>query len=220
MSVRDRGVGVEPRELTRIFEMFTQLEGSTPGVRTGLGIGLGLVRSVAELHGGSVEAHSGGPGEGLEVRIQIPLTPVPEAPATVVPERPRLPERRILVIDDNRDAADSLAELLGTLGHDARSVYDGASALRLLEEATFDVVLADLGMPGIDGYELARAVRDGLGSQGPILVALTGWSRSEDRRRSREAGFDGHLAKPVEMETLLDLVDGIARAREGSGTPR
>ena len=202
VRVRDTGTGIPADMLDRVFEMFVQADRS----QGGLGIGLTLVRSLVELHGGTVRVASEGPGRGSEFTVHLPLRAAaePAAPsaASPVPRRPGGPARRILIVDDNRDAADTLAVLLGTGGNDVRVCYDGPAALAEAEGFRPDLVILDIGMPGMDGYEVARRLRQMPDVRETSLVALTGWGQDSDRRRTREAGFDHHLVKPVDMATL------------------
>jgi CheY-like chemotaxis protein len=214
VRVSDTGVGIPPEMLGHIFEPFTHVERSRSGPsQWGLGIGLTLVRSLVVLHGGRVEAHSGGIGTGSEFVVRLPLMPEerpPEPAARAEDETLAGGPLRILVVDDSRDAADSLAILLRLAGHDVRTAYGGPEALQIAGHFRPRLVLLDLGMPGMDGYEVARRLRQGPSAAMTVLVALTGWGQDEDRRRSREAGFQHHLVKPVEPDALAKLVSLIA----------
>lgn len=211
IRIRDTGVGVHHDSLRSIFDMFTRLD-RTAGA--GLGIGLSLVRSIVELHGGSVEAHSDGEGQGLEVELRLPASL--ESRATVDRTRsPAAQPRRLLVIDDNEDAADTLAALLSHHGHTVDVVYDGPSALRHLGQQPYDIALVDLGMPGMDGFAVASAVRSDDSLRGTALVALTGWGRQEDQERTRQAGFNAHLTKPVQLTELFATFERL-RSRSSS----
>ncbi len=215
IRVADTGIGIEPAMLPRIFEMFAQVDGRSARSGGGLGIGLGLVRSLVEMHGGTIKAHSAGPGTGSEFVVRLPaLSTEPQAPRLTRDDRGAREEvrrRRVLVVDDNADAANSLARLLTRLyGQDVRVSNDGASALEAAEEFRPEVVLLDIGMPEMDGYEVARRLRSRPGFEQTLLVALTGWGQQSDRRRSAEAGFDRHLVKPVDPELLEDLLAGVA----------
>jgi PAS domain S-box-containing protein len=207
VRVRDDGIGIPKEALPRVFDLFTQLPGAMGRSEGGLGIGLTLVRRLVELHGGVVEARSEGPGKGSEFVIRLPLPPEVAARAAASGDAPAVARpRRILVVDDNRDAADTLGMLLRMIGNDVEIAHDGLEALRLAAECRPDVVLLDLGLPKISGYDAARGIRQQQGGAGVLLVALTGWGQEEDRRRSREAGFDHHLTKPVEFEALQRLL--------------
>jgi PAS domain S-box-containing protein len=214
VSVKDTGVGLAPEMLGRIFDMFMQVPQSVRSRHEGLGIGLALSRRLVELHGGTIEARSAGVGCGSEFSVRLPRVEAPRdlLPAAARPPRAAGEGRRILVVDDNVDAALSLAVLLELLGHDVRSVHDGYAALELLELEPFDVVLLDIGMPMLDGYEVARRVRELLGDRAPKLVALTGWGQSDDRARSAEAGFDHHLLKPADPGVIAQVIEALAGA--------
>jgi PAS domain S-box-containing protein len=225
VTVRDSGVGFDPLHADRLFELFAQ-GGAEPTGRSGLGIGLTLVRSLLELHGGSVTAESEGPGRGSVFTVRLPLAEagggspaIEEEGAATTGARHGL---RVLIADDNRDAADALCDLLAALGHRALAVYGGEEALAACAEAAPQVAFLDLGMPGVDGYEAARRLR--AGDEPPVLVALTGWGQAEDRRRTREAGFDHHLVKPADLAALRELLDAIASEAGGpaaaAGDPR
>ncbi len=206
VRVRDSGIGIPADKLRGVFEMFTQLDGSKRQSQGGLGIGLALVRSLVQMHGGEVEAESGGPGRGSVFTVRLPLLGA-DHEANREPELARcaaLPATRILVVDDNRDAADSLGILLEFLGSEVRVVHDGPAALREIEAFRPAVVLLDIGMPGMDGHEVARKVRER--SAAITLIAVTGWGQEEDHRRSQEAGFDHHLVKPVDLDALRSLL--------------
>jgi len=214
VRVRDEGVGIAAEMLPHVFSMFT--EGSHFGQRSdnGLGIGLMLVRQLLELHGGRISAQSEGPGRGSEFVITLPTVPAPvDAGAGPPPRRPaRSSPRRILVVDDNCDAATSLATMLRMMGHETHTAYDGASALAEAARNQPDVVLLDIGMPGMSGYEVASRIRASSWGQHVSLIALTGWGQEEDVRRSQEAGFDRHLVKPVHPEMLAGVLAVLDRA--------
>jgi signal transduction histidine kinase/ActR/RegA family two-component response regulator len=214
VTVRDDGAGIEPQALPRIFEMFNR--GDRPSGETGLGIGLALARRVAEMHGGTVTARSEGPGRGSEFAVRLPAaTLATEAPVPPAEGQRTLRQRRIMVVDDNAEAADSLAMLLEFLGADVRVARDGPSAVEAF--ATYDpaAVLLDIGMPGMDGYEVARQLRSRFADRRTLLVALTGWGQEEDRRRAREAGFDHHLIKPADLDTLQRLLASLGAHPHG-----
>jgi PAS domain S-box-containing protein len=219
ISVRDSGIGISPDMLPRIFEMFTQVEHSASRTQGGLGIGLTLVRSLVEMHGGSVEARSEGAGKGSEfiVRLCLDLRPRTEIARDAMYRSGQLSPKRVLVVDDNRDAANTLGMLLNVVGAEARAIYSGAEALEVLETYKPDVLLVDIGMPEMDGYELARRIRKIPKYRDVTLVALTGWGQEEDRRRSHAAGFDYHLTKPADFNTLQSLI-GSLESPEGSMT--
>jgi len=215
LRVIDSGIGIPPPMLPQIFELFRQVDHGSKRAQGGLGIGLTLVKRLVELHGGQIEARSDGPQRGSEFIIRLPLPDAPAlAPArragdveTIEDPRPR----RVLVVDDNRDAANSLGFLLGVLGHEAQIAYDGASALDKADAFRPDVAVLDLGMPEMDGFETARRLRQLPGLSDVTLIALTGWGQEQDRRRSRDAGFDHHLVKPADLGELKKLVAGRGR---------
>jgi two-component system, sensor histidine kinase len=215
ISVRDNGIGIPADMLDRIFEMFVQVDTSLERSRHGLGIGLTLVKRLVELHGGRVEARSAGRGQGSEFTIRLPAFtdqrtartgPAAAAGYTADRRKNDLERYRILVVDDHHDAGESLAMLLRLLGHEVRVVYDGASALDIARTFKPQVGLLDIGMPGMDGVELATRLRRDLGLDQILLVALTGFGRDADRQRSIDAGFNAHLVKPVDIAALNALL--------------
>ncbi|HEY6147501.1 MAG TPA: ATP-binding protein, partial [Thermoanaerobaculia bacterium] len=215
LRVRDEGLGIPAELLPKVFDPFVQgqwaLDPSYDRSRRGLGLGLTLVRSIVELHGGSVEAASGGRGQGSEFTIRLPLlAAAAESPAAPLEAAgPALPRpKRILVVDDSVDSVRGMAMLLGISGHDIRTCHDGESALASAADFQPDVILLDLGLPGIDGYEVARRIRAAGNFDGARLYALTGYGQAEDRRKTREAGFDRHLVKPIRPDELLELIEG------------
>ena len=176
-----------------------------PGERSGLGLGLTLVKRLIEMHGGTVAAHSAGDGQGSEFVVVLPTIAAPETVvATPVSVAKASSARRVLVVDDNRDAVDSLAQLLQMVGHDVETAYDAGAAIRATTTFLPEIILLDIGMPNVDGYAAARAIRGQPGGSTIYLVAMTGWGQAEDKRRAQEAGFDAHLVKPVTLDTLLD----------------
>ena len=210
--VEDSGIGIDPALLPHVFDLFIQADRSLERKQGGLGLGLTLVRRLVEMHGGRVEAASAGPGLGSAFTIRLPRLAVEEAaePATIVepaaPVPPAVPARRILVVDDHQDSTDSLALFLRLRGHEVRTAHDGPSALDEIERYHPDVVFLDLGLPGMSGYDVARRVRT-MNELGPLrLVALTGYGTDGDRQKTREAGFDLHLAKPVDPRALDALL--------------
>jgi signal transduction histidine kinase len=211
ISVRDSGVGIRPEDLPRLFEMFHQVNGGALPSQNGLGIGLALVRWIVGLHGGTVEAQSDGPGQGSEFVVRLPAAqraveiPAPPPPAVARTGTPR----RVLIVDDNRDSADSLALLLRRQGNEVQTAYDGIAALGAVESFHPEVVLLDIGMPRLDGYDAARRIRELTNGGNLTLIALTGWGQAKDRDRSYQAGFDAHLTKPVEPAMLEDLLRGL-----------
>ncbi|HEX6901597.1 MAG TPA: ATP-binding protein [Thermoanaerobaculia bacterium] len=213
IRVRDTGIGVPPDVLERVFEPFMQSDDSLARTEGGLGVGLTLVRSLVEMHGGRVEAHSPGLGQGSEFVIRLPARvpadqAAPEAEPAVSAARPL----KVLVVEDNVDAAESLASLLRLWSHDVSVVHDGRSALEAARVHHPEVVLLDIGLPGLDGYQVAQRLRDEVGLDHTLLVAMTGYGQPEDRRRSREAGIHHHFVKPVEPAVLRNLLAGVGVA--------
>jgi signal transduction histidine kinase len=212
VRVRDEGAGIDPELLPRVFDLFVQGERSLARSRGGLGIGLTLVRSLVERHGGTIEAASEGPGRGSELRVRLPLLAAPERREPAAAPEPAAPAAavrlRVLLVEDNLDAAESLGELLRIWGHEVTIAHDGAAALRAVPETRPEVVLLDIGLPGMDGYEVASRLRATPGLAGLRLVAVTGYGQESDRRRARLAGFDHHLVKPVDLDRLRALLAG------------
>lgn len=203
--VRDNGIGIPADRLGSIFEVFVQVDTSWCRAQGGMGIGLSLVKEFVELHGGRVEAFSEGPGKGSEFVVRLPLSLGP-AEHTAFVDHPTGPRRRILVVDDNRDAAESLAMMLRMLGHEVQTAYEGEAGVAAAAEFRPSLVLMDLGMPTVDGYEACRRIRTEPWGAEPFLVALTGWGTDDDRRRTQLAGFDQHLVKPVSPEALAQMI--------------
>jgi signal transduction histidine kinase len=219
VSITDRGIGIAPEQLDRIFDLFVQADTSLERSRGGLGIGLTLVRQLVDMHGGRVYARSGGVGTGSTFMVELPLQaavpgdapvagPLVESAVETLTDAPR----RILVVDDNRDAADTLALSLEMLGHEVRTLYDPMRALELAQGYAPDLIFMDVGMPGMNGYDLASHLRRQAWSEDTLMVALTGWGQDEDRRRSRAAGFDHHLVKPAEFAEIEQMCR-LRRAR-------
>jgi PAS domain S-box-containing protein len=214
VTIRDSGDGIAPEQLAKLFEIFTRGERSSRRNQSGLGIGLALVRRLTEMHGGRVEASSDGVGMGSCFSVRLPLS-VKESAATKAGRRVHssIDELSVLVVDDNKDAAESLAMLLRTAGAEIHIAHDGPTALAAFERSEPHVVLLDIGMPDMDGCEVARRLREIARPERVALVALTGWGQDEDRRRVREAGFDHHLVKPVELAALQALLAALPRRR-------
>ena len=206
IHVADNGTGICGDMLPRVFDLFAQVDRTLERSQGGLGIGLSLVKKLVELHGGEIRAESEGPGQGSRFTVRLPLADPPGAaarPAASAALAPRTAtRRRVLVCDDNVDGAESLALMLGLLGHEVRTVHDGAHALATVATWRPDVALLDIGLPGMSGYELAQRLREDTALTGTLLVAVTGWGTDSDQRRSAEAGFDHHLTKPVEAAAL------------------
>ena len=215
VTVKDDGIGIPPAMLDRVFEMFTQVDRTLEKTTGGLGIGLSLVKGLVEMHGGTIKALSGGDGVGSEFVIRLPVVTTDARMAT--PSDARSEEvstgslRRILVVDDNMDSADMLEALLEMLGNEVRTAYDGEAGVQTAAEFRPNVVFCDIGMPKMNGYEVARRFREQSWSREMVLVALTGWGQEEDRKKSSDAGFDFHLVKPVEPAALKQLLAGLAQ---------
>jgi CheY-like chemotaxis protein/two-component sensor histidine kinase len=207
VKVADTGVGMSPETLRSVFDLFSQADRSLDRARGGMGIGLTLVRALTELHGGSVRAASGGLGQGSELTVALPLAAavVTEPGDEPLPDAGPVPPQRILIVEDSPDNREVLQELLEQEGHRVETAPDGPIALQVALRSRPEVSLIDIGLPGMDGYELARRLRAALGDA-ILLVALTGYGRTEDRQRSAEAGFDCHLTKPLAMEKLRHVL--------------
>jgi PAS domain S-box-containing protein len=219
VSVRDTGVGIAAEMLPNVFELFSQAHRSQRRAQDGLGIGLSLVRRLVDMHGGTVEARSDGIGRGSEFTVRLPIAGKDPRECSRKQHSgfgESLAPLSVLVADDNRDAGDSLGTLLRSMGADVRVVYDGASALTALDAQRPDVALLDIGMPMMDGYELARRIRERSDSDAVVLIALTGWGQVDDKRRALEAGFDHHVGKPAEVAELHALMLSLRRAAEGA----
>ncbi len=221
VSVRDTGIGIAPEHLPHVFEMFSQVDSALDRSQGGLGIGLSLVRGLVEMHGGSVEARSEGPGKGSEFVVRLPVAgdrSAPQSPQTGGGENDAArPRRRILVADDNRDAADSLAMMLRLAGHEVHAVYDGREAVEAAAWFRPDLALLDIGMPKLNGMQAARHIREQQWGMNVVLVAITGWGQEEDKRRAMEAGFNHHLTKPVDPAALETLLVDLAMRGGSSG---
>jgi CheY-like chemotaxis protein len=222
--VSDSGVGIPPEMLPKLFQLFMQVDRTVDRAQGGLGIGLALARRLVEMHGGTVTAYSEGPGRGSEFVVRLPVWTPPKESAASGPASSsttnRGPSRRVLVVDDNVDSARSLAKMLQLEGYEMTTAHDGLEALEVAERIRPDVILLDLGMPKLDGYGTARMLREKPWGKGLALIAVTGWGQEEVRGRTRDAGFDAHLVKPVEMPTLLELVRSLsARAEKSAAEP-
>jgi PAS domain S-box-containing protein len=211
VTVEDTGAGIPPDKLDSIFNMFTQVDRSPERSQGGLGIGLTLVKRLVEMHGGSVRAHSAGEGQGSEFEVRLPILSKATQPLTPGPSEGQEPAtaRRILIVDDNRDSADSLAMLLEITGNKTFVAHDGDEAIAAVEKHRPEVVLLDIGLPKLSGHEVCRRVREQPWGKDIVVVALTGWGQEEDRRKSQEAGFNGHLVKPVNYDELLELLSSL-----------
>lgn len=215
VSVRDNGLGIPPEKREAIFQMFGRLDRSLETGYVGLGIGLTLVKALVEMHGGTIEVRSEGVGEGSEFRVWLPAAapvaaPAPDPPPTDVAHAMASQGKswRVLLVDDNRDVARSLARLVRSLGHDIRVAFDGQEALQVAYRFQPHVVLMDIGLPKLNGYDAAREMRSKPWADDVTLIALTGWGGETDRQRAHEAGFDRHLTKPVEPDVLEALLNG------------
>ena len=206
--VRDNGAGIPPDQLDTIFEMFSQVDRTLDRAQGGLGIGLMLVRQLVEMHGGHVQARSEGQGRGSEFIVRLP-TCIPAAPPELQQTLQPAPPRRILVVDDNKDVARSLVTLLEMDGHDARAAFSGAEALDVAAQMRPEVVLMDIGMPGMSGHQACRHLRQADWGRNMAVVALTGWGQDDDRRHSEQAGFDAHLVKPLDLDELARVLTDL-----------
>jgi PAS domain S-box-containing protein len=218
ISVRDTGIGIAAKHLSQIFEMFSQIQPAIDRSHGGLGIGLSLVRGIVELHEGKVEAHSDGIGRGSEFIIRLPLSGVQLEPAPESRSEGQLKKAfplRILVVDDNQDAADMLAKSLDLLGHETAVAYDGSECIQTAVSFRPAVVLLDIGLPKMNGYEVAQAIRQERWGKGIVIIALTGWGQQEDKRRALQAGCDHHLTKPIQIAVLERL---LASVKQGTPT--
>jgi signal transduction histidine kinase/ActR/RegA family two-component response regulator len=206
VTMRDNGVGIEPAMLPRIFDLFVQADSSPDRPQGGLGLGLTLVKNLVTLHGGTVEARSDGPGRGSEFEVRLPIAPAVPAPdvlLTRVSARSTIAPRRVAIVEDDTDTRTSLAELLELFGHQVFTAADSPEALQLMEQEQPEVFVIDIGLPGMDGYELARALRRLPASGNAFLIAATGYGSPEEQERAQEAGFDAHLTKPVLIDELV-----------------
>jgi CheY-like chemotaxis protein len=215
VQVADTGLGIDPVTLKRLFEPFAQADRSLDRSRGRLGLGLALVKGMVELHGGEVSAYSDGPGKGSRFTVKLPL--VERAVAADGPAQPSDAAskgcRKVLIIEDNKDAADSLSEVLGLSGHRVAVAYDGAAGLVMAREFRPEIIICDIGLPGdMDGYAVARALRRDAVTASAFLIALTGYAQPEDRRQALAAGFDAHMAKPPSPEKLEEIL-GVLEVR-------
>jgi CheY-like chemotaxis protein/two-component sensor histidine kinase len=211
VGVEDDGIGISADQLATIFDMFAQVERSSERTQGGLGIGLSLAKRLVEMHGGTIAAHSPGRGKGSHFMVRLPLSQASheERPPPAAPGAEASSSHRILVADDSEDNADSLALMLRRLGNEVRTAYGGLQAVEEAKSFRPDVVLLDIGMPGLDGYQAARRIRDHEWGKGVVLIALTGWGQGDDERRANEAGFDHHLTKPLDPTRLREILAGL-----------
>jgi PAS domain S-box-containing protein len=226
LKVRDTGIGIAPDMLPHVFDLFVQADHASTKAQGGLGIGLTLVKNLVEMHGGTVEAHSDGLGKGCEFIVRLPLMgrerqPLNDKGNVELKQGPAHSSgHRLLVVDDNKDAAVSLAMLLKLQGHEVRVAHSGSSALQMAKDYAPDLVFLDIGMPGMDGYEVARRMRQMPSLEKVVLAALTGWGQEEDRRRTAEAGFNHHLVKPPELKVLVGVLAELKQSRLGDKSER
>lgn len=216
VMVRDTGIGIPAEHLPDIFDMFTQVDRSLERQQGGLGIGLTLVRRLVEMHGGKVEAHSMGTGTGSEFMVRLPTVQEPASEPISMPqvpeEEPRSAGCKIVVVDDNKDSAESLAMILNIMGHEVSVAHDGIAAVEAVDKHRPDIVLLDIGLPRLNGYDAARRIRSEVWGKDITLVALTGWGQESDKNRAAEAGFDYHLTKPVDPDTLEKILANVQRS--------
>jgi signal transduction histidine kinase/ActR/RegA family two-component response regulator len=224
ITVRDTGIGISAEWLPHIFELFTQGEPTSARVQSGLGVGLSLVQRLVALHGGTVTAHSAGPGQGSVFTVRLPLASAPvvaRPEAGLAPTPPAsMTARRILVVDDERLSAIGLQKLLVRQGHAIRTAHDGLEALEVADAFRPEVMLLDIGLPRLDGYEVAQHIRQQPWGQGMVLIALTGWGQASDRQRSQAAGFDHHLVKPVDSAVLRQLLAALPAPGAAGDAPQ
>ena len=209
MEVTDNGIGLAPDMLDNIFHMFTQVDQTLERTHAGLGVGLALAKRLVELHSGQLVAHSGGPGLGSSFRVYLASATAPfaaseKSPATAAHKQA---PRRILLVDDNVDYVATMATLLSAMGHDVRTAHEGSTAQHIARNFMPEFAFLDIGMPGLNGYDLARLLRQFPETHQCVLVAVTGWGQDKDRDLSRSAGFNHHLVKPVELAQILSIIE-------------
>jgi CheY-like chemotaxis protein len=206
VRVRDTGIGMAPELIGSVFDLFVQADRSLARSQGGLGVGLAIAKLITEMHQGSIEAHSEGIGRGSEFVVRLPLARGADLRAAEIPDPARVTPRRILVVDDNADAAQMLAATLEIAQHELRVALDGQEALRLAEAFRPQVVLLDIGLPGMDGYEVVGRLRHSPATREALIIAVSGYGSAADRRRARQAGFDHHLTKPIALGALEALI--------------
>jgi len=220
IEVQDNGIGIPTQSLEEVFEMFTQVRTSPAAASMGLGIGLALSRGLAQMHGATLTARSEGLGRGSTFTLRLELCDAPADQGQAdAPAQHAIHPHRVLVADDNRDAAESLAEVLRIEGHDVTLAFDGESALQEFKRVVPEIALLDIGMPLMSGNEVARAIRSLPGGDAAVLVAITGWGQQRDRAAAKDAGFDYHFTKPVDPAKVLRLIEETVKtsAEEASG---
>ncbi len=216
VSVRDTGIGIPTDKLTSVFDLFSQVDGKLEKSHGGLGIGLNIVKRLVEMHDGRIEAKSDGPGRGAEFIVRLPVVVEASVPARADGEKSAVTKSslRIQIVDDNRDAADSLAMMLKIMGNETRTAYDGQEGVELAAEFKPDVLLFDIGLPKLNGYEACRLIRQQPWGAKIVVIAVTGWGQEEDRQRSHDAGFDHHMVKPVDLSALMTLLAEMSVAKQ------
>jgi CheY-like chemotaxis protein len=216
IKVKDSGIGIPSDQLGNIFDMFSQVSDPVSDNQAGLGIGLALAKQLIEMHGGSIEAKVNADSPGSEFVVRLPSIGSAEKPSPKPsPVRRSAPSgRRILVVDDNFDSAESMATFLGVTGNNCRMAHSGQQALDMAEEFLPDVILLDIGLPGMDGYEVCRIIREQPWGEDICVIAMTGWGQPDDRQRSADAGFNAHLVKPVDITKLYELIDTVSPRKQ------
>jgi CheY-like chemotaxis protein len=222
IRVRDNGIGIAADQIPRIFDLFMQVDTSLERSESGLGIGLTLAKNLVEMHDGTLEVHSAGAGQGSEFVVRLPIMvetrkPPPEP---TVSEPTTTTARRILVVDDNRVSADSLARLLHLTGNETHTAYDGLEAVEAAATLRPDVIVLDIGLPKLNGYEVCRRIREEPWGKSMVLVAVTGWGQDEARQKSRDAGFNAHTVKPIDLAELVKLLASLSSEQGGQLTKR
>jgi CheY-like chemotaxis protein len=216
VRVKDSGIGIAPELMPKIFEMFVQGETVMERRHGGLGLGLTLARDIVEFHGGTIEVKSDGLGHGSEFAVSLPLAalprPIESGRAAAIKMAAASVPRRIVIVDDSRNQVLSLERLFKRMGHDVRVAYDAAGAVQVMEEFLPDFALIDIGLPGVNGYDLARRLREQAQFRNVTLIAQTGWGREEDRNQARAAGFDYHLVKPIDHQRLAEILTKVLPA--------
>jgi CheY-like chemotaxis protein len=217
VTVSDNGVGIPSDMLPRVFDLFTQVRDNLDRSRGGLGIGLALVKQLVEMHGGSITAESAGPSKGSAFRLRLPVLEIEPASSDVTEADSRLaphePALKVLIVDDNVDVAQTMGWMLETIGHDYRMVHEGKLAVQTAQDYRPDAILLDIGMPGMDGYAVCRALREQTLFDDTVIIAQTGWGQTQARAAPGQSGFNHHLVKPVTMDRLEELLADIASAR-------